>query len=64
MALLFFNVGVEAGQVVFILVALSVIAALRRMDFRCPRWAEPLPTYAMGSIAAFWFVQRFVVLLS
>ena len=63
LALLFFNVGVEVGQVVFITVVLAVLASLRRMEFRLPRWAEAVPIYAMGSVAAFWFAQRFAVLL-
>ena len=64
LALLFFNVGVEVGQVVFITVVLALLASLRRMEFRLPRWAEAVPIYAMGSVAAFWFAQRFAALLS
>jgi len=57
-ALLFFNVGVEIGQIVFIAVVLSLIALVRRIPLRLPRWAELVPPYAIGSVAMFWVVQR------
>ena len=62
LALLFFNIGVEIGQVLFILIALALLASWRRMELRLPAWGEPLPAYAMGSIAAVWFVGRFVAM--
>ena len=57
-ALFFFNVGVELGQIAFIAVVLSLIAFVRRMRLRLPRWTELIPPYAIGSIAMFWVVQR------
>jgi len=57
-ALLFFNVGVELGQIAFITVVLSLIALVRRIPLRLPRWAELIPPYAIGSVAMFWVVQR------
>jgi hypothetical protein len=56
LALLNFNLGVEAGQLAFVLVALSVIALLRRV--RLPEWTPLLPPYAIGSVAMFWVIQR------
>jgi hydrogenase/urease accessory protein HupE len=56
LALLFFNLGVEAGQLAFVVVALGVIAALRRI--RLPEWTPILPPYAIGSVAMFWVIQR------
>ena len=56
LALLFFNVGVEAGQLAFVVAALGVIALLRRV--RLPEWAPLLPPYAIGSVAMFWVIQR------
>ena len=47
LALLFFNLGVEAGQLAFVAVTLGVIALLRRM--RLPEWApisHPTPSAA------------------
>ncbi len=58
MALLLFNVGVEIGQILFVLVALLVIGSLRKMEFHPPSWGKKLPVYTMGSIAGFWFVGR------
>jgi hypothetical protein len=61
-ALLLFNLGVEIGQILFIVIVLALLDALRRLELRWPGWAEPVPIYAMGSIAAFWFVSRFVAM--
>jgi hypothetical protein len=57
-ALFFFNVGVELGQIAFIAVVLGAIALMRRIPLRVPRWAELVPPYAIGSVAMFWIVQR------
>jgi HupE / UreJ protein len=57
-ALLFFNVGVEIGQLAFITVVLGLIALVRRIPLRVPQWAELIPPYAIGSVAMFWVVQR------
>ena len=57
-ALLFFNVGVEAGQLIFIGAVLALIAVFRRIGISLPRWTEPLPAYAIGSLAMFWVIQR------
>ncbi|MBW2367612.1 MAG: HupE/UreJ family protein [Deltaproteobacteria bacterium] len=57
-ALLFFNVGVEIGQFLFIAVALMLFASFRQLGLQLSRRAEPIPIYAMGSVAGFWFVGR------
>jgi hydrogenase/urease accessory protein HupE len=70
LALLFFNVGVEVGQLVFIAAVVLVMSALTRL-LREPGRTEPGPwrseamirvpvAYVIGSIAAFWTVQRVV----
>ena len=69
-ALLLFNVGVEAGQLVFIGVILALIAAmlwLARLTGRSnPRLAlqrfEYLCGYVLGLPASFWFFQRLQVI--
>ncbi len=33
------------------------------MQTRVPRWSEPLPAYLIGSVAAFWFIERSMLLL-
>jgi hydrogenase/urease accessory protein HupE len=58
LALLLFNVGVEAGQLAFVAVALGVIALLSRGKFTFPRWAELVPPYAIGSVAMYWVIVR------
>jgi hypothetical protein len=58
LALLFFNVGVELGQLVFVVAALSLIVLIRRMRFDFPGWAARVPPYAIGSLAMFWVIQR------
>lgn len=58
LALLFFNVGVEAGQLLFIAAVLSLLALVRRLRVPLPRWTELLPPYAIGSMAMFWVLQR------
>lgn len=60
LALLFFNVGVEIGQLLFIAAVLSCIALIRRLRFGFPRWTELVPPYAIGSVAMFWVIQRVV----
>jgi hypothetical protein len=56
LALLFFNVGVEMGQLVFIGAVLAVSLSLKRLSW--PGWAWRVPVYAIGSMAAFWTIQR------
>ena len=57
-ALLFFNLGVELGQLLFIAAVMSLIAFIGRVRFRFPRWTELVPPYAIGSVAIFWVIQR------
>ncbi len=60
LSLLFFNVGVEAGQLMFIGAVFTVIWLVRTIKISRPAWVEPVPAYAIGSLAAFWFIQRTV----
>jgi hydrogenase/urease accessory protein HupE len=62
-ALLFFNLGVEAGQLAFVFVAILVAQAVRTLEFDPPLWVERLPAYAVGSFGAFWTIQRVAVLV-
>jgi len=61
-ALLFFNVGVEIGQLLFIASVFAVIAlvekAARRSGVVQPAWAWRVPPYAIGTVAMFWVIQR------
>ncbi len=61
-ALLFFNVGVEVGQLLFITSVFAAIALAqqitRRITVPQPAWAWAVPPYAIGSLAVFWVIQR------
>ena len=63
-ALLFFNVGVEIGQLLFIAFVFAVIAlarqVMRRFAVSQLAWTWRVPPYAIGSVAAFWSIQRIV----
>jgi hypothetical protein len=58
LALLMFNVGVETGQLLFIAVVLVLLALLKRLPLTAPEGAWRVPPYAIGSLAAFWTIQR------
>jgi len=60
LALLMFNVGVETGQVIFVVAAVGVLAALGRLPLTAPRGAWRLAPYSIGAVAAFWTIQRVV----
>ena len=58
-ALFFFNVGVEVGQLMFVAAVLGLTAVLLRFVRRhLPRWADLVLPYLIGSLAAFWFIER------
>ena len=59
LALLFFNVGVELGQLMFIAAVLGgarILNATRPL----PEWSPRLAAYVIGSVAAFWVFERTV----
>lgn len=61
-ALLFFNVGVEIGQLLFIASVFATIALARQITRRInvprPAWSWAVPPYVIGSLTAFWVIQR------
>jgi hypothetical protein len=61
-ALLFFNVGVEIGQLMFIGAVLTVVAVgwrtAQRLRVSQPDWLWRIAPYAIGSLASFWLVER------
>ena len=61
-ALFFFNIGVELGQFFFIAGVFGVMAlgrkALHAIDLVSPVWTRAVPPYLIGSLAAFWTIQR------
>lgn len=60
LALLAFNVGVELGQLAFIGTVLAVVAGMRRLRVadRLREGVSRVAPYAIGSLAAFWLVER------
>jgi hydrogenase/urease accessory protein HupE len=62
-ALLFFNVGVELGQLAFVCMAIALARSFRVLDIRWPRPIELLPGYTIGSLGAYWTIQRTFILL-
>jgi len=62
LALLLFNVGVEIGQLVFVLLVLLLERAFRVLEVRWPPIVEYLPGYAVGTLGAYWTIQRMLVL--
>jgi hydrogenase/urease accessory protein HupE len=61
-ALLFFNVGVEIGQLLFVGAVLTMIAvgwrAGERLRLPQPAWLWRIAPYAIGALASFWLVER------
>jgi hypothetical protein len=62
LALLTFNVGVEVGQLAFVALILLLTKAFAVLEVRWPRPVELLPAYVVGSLGAFWTIQRVVVM--
>jgi hydrogenase/urease accessory protein HupE len=58
LALLTFNLGVEAGQLAFVAAVLAALWAGRQAIPAPPRWLPQAPAYAIGSLATFWLIGR------
>jgi hydrogenase/urease accessory protein HupE len=63
LALLLFNGGVEVGQIGFVVVIILLERAFRTLEIEWPRFVEALPGYAVGSLGAYWTIQRTLVVL-
>jgi hydrogenase/urease accessory protein HupE len=65
-ALLFFNIGVEIGQLLFVAAVMVLFAILRPLWLGVVRadagWAQTMPqvaaAYCIGAIASFWLIER------
>ena len=60
LALLFFNIGVEAGQILFILAVLALYHLAKKLiaaRFDLKR-LEPIPVYLIGGLASYWVIER------
>jgi len=58
LALFAFNVGVEIGQVAFVGLVVALERSFRQLEIRWPGWVLRAPGYAIGSLGAFWTIQR------
>ncbi len=60
LALFSFNLGIEAGQVGFVLGVLALRRSVGTLIERLPGWLERVPIYAMGSLAGYWWLDRLI----
>jgi hypothetical protein len=58
LALLFFNVGVEIGQLTFVAAVLAIGWIARASTVLAPVWWSRAAAYGIGSVAAYWSVER------
>jgi hydrogenase/urease accessory protein HupE len=57
-ALLFFNVGVEVGQLLFVLFFLLVSLVIKQLRFAWPCWSRMIPAYIIGIVSCYWLIER------
>ena len=58
LALLCFNLGVEAGQLMFVGAVLAAAIVSRRWLGAALKQVRWLPPYAIGGIASYWLIAR------
>lgn len=61
LALFLFNVGVEIGQLLFIVAASAVLWLVGRWINSRPAWVHRAVPHAIGVISAYWFIERFLI---
>ena len=58
LALLFFNIGIEIGQVTFIFIVMAIWWLLRRPLAPLQDRLLPVPVYILGGLSAMWCIER------
>lgn len=58
LALLFFNVGIEIGQIAFILIVLAIWFVIRKPLVSWQDRLLPVPVYLLGALSAMWCIER------
>jgi hypothetical protein len=58
LALLMFNVGVETGQVMFVVAVSLLLAGVHKLHTHTGHLVARTTPYAIGGVAAFWTLQR------
>ncbi|MBW2144073.1 MAG: HupE/UreJ family protein [Deltaproteobacteria bacterium] len=63
LALLLFNLGVEIGQVIFVMLVILLERSFRILEIHWPKWVRLAPGYMVGSLGGYWAIQRTVILV-
>jgi len=63
LSLLMFNVGVETGQLLFIMVVLALIALIKQLPIKVPLPIIRSVPYLIGTVAAYWTIERVISFL-
>jgi hypothetical protein len=58
LALLFFNVGIEIGQIAFIVAVMALWLLVRRPLAPWQDRLWPVPVYVLGALSAMWCIER------
>jgi hypothetical protein len=62
LVLLFFNIGVEIGQLLFVASVLVLAWVINRVRIDVQMWTRVVPAYVIGTLATYWFLQRLAVI--
>jgi hypothetical protein len=62
-ALLMFNIGVEFGQIAFVVLVLLIARSFKVLEVHWPHWVEFVPGYTIGSLGAYWTIQRISIMV-
>jgi hydrogenase/urease accessory protein HupE len=67
MALALFNIGLELGQILVVIVVLALQFLLqlfvRRTTITIPGWVQQAPAIAIGAVAVYWLISRVVIII-
>jgi hydrogenase/urease accessory protein HupE len=63
LALFLFNIGVEIGQLGFVCLVLLLERSFRQLEIRWPVPVAHAPGYLVGSLGAFWTIQRVAMMV-
>ena len=58
LALFMFNLGIEGGQILFAIVTITLLEIVRKLLMKQSGQVEFVASYAIGSIASFWLIER------
>ena len=57
-SLLFFNIGIEMGQILFVIVALALFTIAKKLSSKTLINSRIYLAYGIGSVAAYWLIER------